>query len=147
MTKAVICTHCMDILAPYRDWQTNRGWRWCQCGHAASRWRDGARGLLEVTALHGPQYVRVLGLMNSFLEAAVAGRPWGEPESVHEEWRLLHDQACEDVPEHYLFNESKRQCWAVVIRPNETGDVTFVDYADAANDTTPGSSTDRSASS
>lgn len=125
MTKAAICVGCSDIVSPYPE--PASGWRWCCCRHVAVRWRDPHRGLLDVTALHGPTTVRVLGLNNAFLAAAVQGRPWGEPEAVHEEWRLLHDQTCEDVEPHYLFSERKRQCWAVVIRPGETGDVRYVE--------------------
>lgn len=131
MTKAVICVQCADIFAPYRD--PARGWRWCDCGTVAGRWSGMVlAGQLEITSRKGADMVRVLGLANPFLLAAVQGRPYGDPDAVHEEWRLLHDRACEDVPPNYLFHESKRHCWAVVIRPGETGDVRFVDYEEAA---------------
>lgn len=137
MTKAVICVACSDILAPYYNWETNRDWRWCQCGQVAGRWLDGAKGILEVTTLNGPRHARVLGLNNAFLVAAVQGQPYGEPEAIHEEWRLLHDTTCEEVAPRYLFSERKRQCWAVIIRPGETGDVRYVDYAEAIAQATP----------
>lgn len=127
MTKVAICTHCWDIVSPLRDWQTDRSWRWCQCEHMAVRWRDGRAGLVEVTATHGPQHVRVIGLNNSFLEAAInIGPSMGA-----EEWRILHDSSTELVEPHYLFHKDRRACWALVVRPNESGDITFVDYADA----------------
>lgn len=146
MTKAIICVQCSDIAAPYPD--PARGWRWCACNKAAARWRDPAYGLLDVTAIHGEHAVRVLGLNNNFLTDAVNGHAWGDPDGIHEEWRLLHDKHAEEVPSNYLFHEDKRACWAVVIRPGETGDVRFVDYEYAIiTDTTPGSSADRAASS
>lgn len=125
MTKAALCVACSDIVSPLRDWQGDRSWRWCQCGHAGVRWRDGDRGLLEVTSLYGPASVRVLGLSNSFLIMAVA-----DPPSDAEAWRDLHATCAAEVDPHYLFHASRRACWALVIRPGETGDVTFVPYAD-----------------
>lgn len=123
MTKAAYCTHCSDIFSPCRDWTANRAWRWCQCDHAAVRWLDGARGQLEVTAVHGPEYVRVLGLNNAFLEAAAG--PLGATLTA-EEWRVLHARCAEVVQPYYLFHESNRACWALVVAVGESGDVTFV---------------------
>jgi hypothetical protein len=132
MTKAVICVHCSDIVSPRRDWQADRSWRWCECDHAGVRWRDGARGLLEVTAVHGPDYVRVLGINNLFLQAAVSANPYStDGGRTFEQWRALHDLACDRVETNYLFHRGKRNCWALVVRVGESGDVTFIDYADA----------------
>jgi hypothetical protein len=125
VTKAALCTHCFDIIAPFRDWQTNREWRWCQCDHMGVRWREGARGLIEVTAMHGEQHVRVIGLNNSFLEAAV------QMTLTNDEWRMLHDASVDAVEPHYLFHKDRRACWALVVRAGESGDVTFVDWAEA----------------
>lgn len=149
MTKAAICVRCSDILAPYAE--PERGWRWCACGATATRWRDPAAGQLDVTSTLDAGMVRVLGLANPFLTAAVQGRPYGDRDAIDEEWRLLHDQVCEDIPANYLFSERRRQCWAVVLRPGETGDVRYVPYADVAVLRTPaavsapGSSVDRAA--
>lgn len=131
MTKAALCVHCADIFSPYRAWQTNRAWRWCQCGHTGVRWRDGERGLIEVSSLHGEDGVRVIGINNSFLEAAVAlMRPGG---LMAEEWRELHDASTEAVEPYYLFHREKRNCWALIVRVGESGDVAFVDYATATS--------------
>ncbi len=159
MTKAAICVRCSDILAPYAE--TTRGWRWCACGTTATRWRDPAAGRLDITSTLGVEYVRVLGLANPFLTAAVQGRPYGDREAIDEEWRLLHDRVCEDIPGNYLFSEGRRHCWAIVLRPGETGDVRYIEHNDvdffrpppaiAARSktiqSTPGSSTDRAAPS
>lgn len=129
MTKAMVCTECSDIVAPSRHWQTSRAWRWCECGGAGVRWRDGSAGVLEVTSAAGRQGVRVLGLANSFLNAAVA-----EPPADAQGWRALHAQACGNIPPYYLFHADRRSCWALVVRPGESGDVIFIDYAEAKAD-------------
>lgn len=132
MTKAALCVHCADIVAPHRDWRADRSWRWCECEHMGVRWRDGARGLLEVTALHGPEFVRVIGINNSYLQAAVSPNPHtGDAGRTAEQWRALHELACERVEPHYLFHRDQRNCWALVVRVGESGDVTFVDYGTA----------------
>lgn len=125
MTKAVMCLLCADIVSPYRQWRTNRAWRWCEGGHNATRWRDGDAGHLEVAALHGPVYIRILGFNNSFLQAAVFDRPTEHLTPGH--WRDLHDWSVEQVQPHYLFHALQRRCWALIVRPEETSDVTLVD--------------------
>jgi hypothetical protein len=120
--KALICLSCEDIIAPYRTWDTDRRWRFCQCGQAAARWRDGERGLLEVTAAGGADQVRVLGLNNLFLASAVAAQA-GRP---GEQWRVLHAMACTEIQPRYLFHTDARRCWVVVLRPAETSDVLYV---------------------
>lgn len=127
MTKAAICAHCWDIVSPRRAWRTDRSWRWCECDHTAVRWRDGNRGLLEVTSTHGPTGVRVLGLNNAFLEAAIATGVTMDAE----EWRLLHSASTELVEPYYLFHKDRRACWALVCAVGQSSDVTFVDYFEA----------------
>lgn len=126
MTKAAICVHCSDILAPLRNWETDRSWRWCQCDHSGVRWADGARGLIEVTSMHGPDHVRVLGINNDFLGLAVGARL-----ADAAAWRALHKLTCTEVGSNYLFHEANRNCWALIVRPGESGDVTFVDWVAA----------------
>lgn len=122
VTKAALCVHCADIVGPYRNWQTNRDWRWCQCLHTGTRWADGTRGLIEVTSVHGPDHVRVVGINNGFLQAAVSGGSGlTEPQ-----WRELHDLSCARVAPGYLFHEGRRRCWALLVAVGESGDVTYV---------------------
>lgn len=85
MTKAVMCTTCGQIVGPrprQEQWET---WTWCAdpCAHTAVRWRDGYKGLLEVTSLHGPEGVAVIGLHNEFLGALAVTRI---------EWRYLDEE-------------------------------------------------------
>jgi len=126
VTKVALCANCWDIVSPRRAWKTDRSWRWCECDHTAVRWRDGNRGLLEVTSSHGPTGVRILGLNNSFLEPAVnVGHALKD-----EEWRVLHQDACRLLEPYYLFHTDKRACWALVVAVGGSGDVTFVPYAE-----------------
>ncbi len=145
--KVALCVHCTDFITPLNTWRTDRSWRWCQCRHTGVRWRDGARGLLEVTSLHGHDGVRVIGLNNMFLTLAVAEPPKydGLP---FEKWRELHTECSRQVEPGYLFHEDKRGCWALVVRVGESSDVTFIDYGQALAETTsPAGSTDRAAAS
>lgn len=144
MTKAAVCTSCMDIVAPRRDWRKDRSWRWCECEHTGVRWRHGERGLLEVTSRDGIEGVRVLGLNNLFLvPAAGNGVNWQDAQ-----WRTVHEVTCEDAGEHYLFGAGRRNCWALVIAVGQTGDVTFISYRpDMRGTSVPASSTDRATAS
>lgn len=137
--KAAFCCNCGDIIAPFRNWRTIRDWRWCQCGHTGLRWTNGDRGLLEVTSFDGRTGLRVIGLNNSFLAGAAVNPP-----QDGDQWRDLHAESVAAVSEHYLFHQSRRACWAVLIRPGETGDVTFTEYEETL---CPASSTDRAAQS
>jgi len=136
VTKAALCITCSDIVSPYRDdgglvvGAEPGSWRWCQCTETGVRWRDGARGLVEVTSLHGPAQVRVIGINNMFLGLAVTSPPDGSSRTG-EQWRALHQFACERVEPNYLFHADNRACWALVVRVGESGDVFFMPYAEA----------------
>ncbi len=135
MTKAVICSACADIVSPYRDWETDRSWRWCECDHVGARWRDGALGILEVASLHGADGVRVLGINNDYLRLAWTPNPYSDDGSrTFEQWRALHDFTCERVEPHYLFHKDRRACWALLVSPGESGDVFLMDYLTARKD-------------
>lgn len=126
MTKLALCMECLDMVSPFRNWKSNRDWRWCQCGSTATRWRDGGQGLIEVTARDGRSAVRVVGLNNAFLTNALLDPP---PDPAG--WRQLHDTQCRVVPATYLFHEARRACWALVVRPGESGDVFYVEFPPA----------------
>jgi hypothetical protein len=124
MTKAAMCTTCGQIVGPRpkaADWSV---WTWCAppCSHTAVRWRDGAKGLLEVTSLHGPEGVVVIGLHNGF----IAGL---SRVTSAADWRELHDDVTHAPG--YLFDSSKRDCWAVLVRPGQSADVFFMPYGAA----------------
>jgi len=119
-----MCLTCGQIIGPRSRWETDRAWTWCAdpCAHSAVRWRDGDKGLLEVTAFHGEGDVAILGLHNGMV-----GMLSIKPE--HEGWRNAHDKVTEAPG--YLFDKSKRACWAVLVRPGESNDVFFMPYMDA----------------
>lgn len=76
----------------------------------------------------------MIGFSNMFLQAAVAGWRMGE------EWRDLHTQCAQQVEPGYLFHANRRDCWAVIVRVGESGDVTFVP---GVRNTTPATQADR----
>lgn len=125
--KAAMCLHCGQVIGPRPRWQEDREWTWCAdpCAHTAVRWRDGGKGLLEVTSFHGPDSVAVLGLHNAMV-GVLSARP------SHGGWRNAHARVT-DAP-GYLFDKSKRDCWAVLVRPGESNDVFFMPYTDAWRD-------------
>lgn len=123
--KAALCVTCSDIVTPFRDWQANREWRWCQCDHVGVRWRDGAKGLLELASLHGAEYVRALGFNNAFLIDGVKGY------GMAEDWRKLHEGTCRVIDPHYLFHSDRRNCWAVITAIGESGDVFLIPFPEA----------------
>lgn len=131
--KAMLCTNCSDILAPYRD---DGRWRWCQCQLAAVRWRDGTAGLLDVAAFRGPSQVRILGLSNMFLEYGInGGHRLG---LMAQDWRELHETCARKVGPHYLFHHTNRDCWALIVRVGESADIRFIDYETAITDNPTG---------
>lgn len=121
--KALLCLACVDVVAPHRDWRTNRDWRWCQCGQSGVRWRNGDTGIVEVTSTTDREYIRVVGFNNLMLVAGAADRP----RITDQQWRDLHDETCRNVPANYLFHPTHRNCWTVIMRPGETSDTIYVD--------------------
>ena len=117
MTKALYCIACGTI----RTFRRNGGLTACECGAIKGWWVDGARGIaqLYVNHLDDRQYGRVIGLHNGFLRGAAAGTA-GQTDDGN---RVLHDLAT-DAP-NYLFDKSRRSCWAVVIAPGESNDTSW----------------------
>lgn len=124
MTKAAMCLTCGQIIGPRPRWQEDRAWMWCAdpCAHTAVRWRDGGKGHLEVTALHGEGDVAVIGLHNGFVACLADGLD-------HAGWRRAHERVTQAPG--YLFDSSRRDCWAVLIRPGQSNDVFFMPYSEA----------------
>lgn len=118
--KALICVTCSDVLAPY-NFRNGNKWRVCQCGCSAVRWRDTLAGHLEVSNVESPRSVRVMGMHNGFLMDAVHAHI-----GDHEAHKRAHNDAI-NAP-GYLFDRTRRECWACIFRPGETNDVFFVDW-------------------
>lgn len=119
--KLLFCGYCTDI----RSLDPSGAWTTCRCGNTEARWLDPNAGTVKVRARHR-EHARIIGVNNSFLikgykgftheEMVAAGGQW-------EAWRKLHDQAT-DAP-GYIFDKSKRACWACIVQVNETNDITW----------------------
>lgn len=114
--KALVCNRCGDIRAlnPTGEWVD------CNCATVRARWVDPAAGTAEFQeAEMGAAYV--LGLNNQYLVPALSG--------VADFWensRKLHDLAT-NAP-HHVFDKSRASCWAVIMRPGRSNDVTLSKY-------------------
>lgn len=60
------------------------------------------------------------------LKEGVSPEPYGA-----EQWRAVHDLTCK-AADGYLFSTGQRDCWALIVRPGESGDVFVIDYAEAS---------------
>ena len=116
--KALFHTNCGSIRSP----KTDKSWTFCDCGQAAMRWTDPARGLAEVWSAD-PGSARVIGMNNAML---TADPPNGSRKEQGQAWRRMHELSIRTVDTHYLFHADDRACWAVIIRPGDTGDVSRV---------------------
>lgn len=130
--KALLCLLCSDIRAPNPD----KSPVICRCGNCGTRWEDPQRGRLKVWA-RNKSLVRVIGMHNDFLMAATdegeAGRGWGPSSSgkvrkIDDYWKSVHEEVT-DAP-GYLFDKSKRACWACIVRVGETSDISWEDAPD-----------------
>jgi len=111
--KALICAKCMDIRALPQGTE----WITCRCENAKARWSDPNAGRMVVNA-KDKQYVRVLGINNTFLLEALAS-----PNLNNDSWRHLHDVATN--AKGYVFDKEFRNCWACVFKVGETSDVSW----------------------
>lgn len=109
---------CGSVRSPRADGV----WTFCDCGQAAMRWTDPAKGLAEVWAAD-PGSARVIGMNNAML---MTDPPNGSRAEQGQAWRDMHELSTRAVSPHYLFHADARACWAVIIRPGDTGDVTRV---------------------
>jgi hypothetical protein len=117
--KALFCGRCSSI----HSGPVDGTWRFCDCGQAAVRWADSTAGQLQVWS-SDLEKIRVIGLNNSMIYAAF-GTVRGITGTADEQWRLTHDQSCADA-RGYLFHTSRRDCWAVIVAPHESGDVAWL---------------------
>jgi hypothetical protein len=111
--KALFHQSCGSIRSPKAD----GSWTLCDCGQSAIRWTDPGAGTARVWA-RDPVSAAVIGFNNTMLIS--------EPLDIDDErWRHRHTLSCTLVPENYLFSVARRDCWAVIFRPGDTGDVTW----------------------
>jgi hypothetical protein len=111
--KALICGLCGDIQALQIEWRS------CKCGNVEAHWTNGQLGLAEFRCWdYGTAFL--LGLNNTVLAPALRGQLL-----MNEDWREAHEQAT-DAP-GYIFDKSKKACWAVIVRMGTTADVKRAD--------------------
>ena len=121
--KALACGACGDIQALQTEW------RICKCGITSGHWVDPYRGTAEFRkSPEALQYSYILGLNNHLLSPALRGEL-----GMFEDYRKAHDRATK-APNH-VFDESRANCWAVVIKVGRTSDVSWAedDGVDAIN--------------
>lgn len=110
--KALVCAACHDIKALNPD----GSWAGCRCGHVRARWIDPRLGTAEFTGHYPSAFL--LGLNNQMFGPALRGET-----SLFSEAAALHDVAT-DAPNH-IFDKSRAACWAVIVKPGRTNDVTW----------------------
>lgn len=125
--KALYCMRCGTIASPHPD----GAWRVCDCRCTAIRWTDAAVGHSEVwTCIDPAQYVRVIGLNNLVLTMSGDAVKRLAKGDTDEGWRQIHETSTELVGDNYLFHRNRRNCWAVIFTPGETGDVKLLHTPD-----------------
>lgn len=113
--KAFLCGYCADIQALQSEWRT------CKCGVTSAHWVDPFRGTAEFRQPAPPadgSHCFLLGLNNHLLAPALRGEL-----AMFEDFRAAHERAT-DAPNH-VFDKSRANCWAVIVRVGQTSDVTW----------------------
>lgn len=84
----------------------------------SARWIDPQKGTVKVRA-NDRSLARIVGLNNRFLLAA-----FDHPHPVtNEDWREAHKEATKAPG--YIFDETKRGCWACIVEVGQTNDITW----------------------
>ncbi len=116
--KALLCGNCGDIQALQTEW------RHCKCRAISAHWVDPQRGTAEFSADEtDKRYGFLLGLNNHLLVPAMRGEL-----AMFQDFRAAHELAT-DAPNH-IFDKSRANCWAVVVRVGQTADVNWKKESD-----------------
>lgn len=114
--KGLACATCMDLRAlPQGDLLPVS----CRCGSVTAWWIDGSRGIARFHA-RDRSTAFGMGLNNTYLVGALTQPETSRP---NDEWRKLHDDACECPG--YLFDKTNRGCWALIFRPGQSNDTAW----------------------
>lgn len=117
--KVLLCGECFDI----RAFPDNGAWVECRCGNMAARWVDPMAGTVKVRAKDRSK-ARIIGLNNRMLHAAFGiAEAYSEPPRLDHRWKQLH-QECTHAP-GYIFDESRRGCWACIVEVGHTNDISW----------------------
>lgn len=114
--KVLFCKKCGDIRA-----FSNIEFTYCKCNNVGAKWDNPVTGTVLVRAKER-EYVRIIGLNNSFL---MADKPDTLVTGRDEWWRDRHNLAT--VAPGYLFDRHFRNCWACIIKVGESNDVKWDD--------------------
>jgi hypothetical protein len=118
--KGLLCSACVDFRALAPEGSVS-----CRCGNVTAWWVDPVRGVAKFRAINR-QMAFGIGFHNSFLiEATTVLRGLAMPE----DWRQLHEKAT-DAP-GYMFDKSRRDCWALIFKPGSTSDTSWDDDGQA----------------
>ncbi len=126
MMKALLCSQCFDI----RALDPKCGTVSCRCQCVTARWLDPLQGTVRVYA-QDRSHAFILGLHNGFLHKAVEGFSHAEQVIAGGQWEAWH-KLHEDMTHApgYLFDQSRRGCWAVLIRLGESTDTAWEECVD-----------------
>jgi len=106
--KLVLCLECSDIFSPGINCVKR-----CNCGYTVARWKDPAKGTLEVANRWGGEdYLRVLGLNNHWTREAlnVGDVPRLECDERHKQI----NEGTSALADGYLFKT--RNCPIIMVR-------------------------------
>jgi hypothetical protein len=112
--KVLFCIRCQDIRAFSTEYTP------CKCGNMEARWIDPNTGTVMIRA-RNRDHAKLIGLNNRMLHAMVYLALDGGFDFSSERWRELHDDAT--AAPGYLFDKSRRNCWAVIIGIGSSNDV------------------------
>lgn len=111
--KALVCLSCVDIRA-----LTEAGPVTCRCGQATAEWIDPLQGTMR--AWGERDLTRVMGMHNGFLRGAATMADFD-----NHGWRELHKAVCTEGSKGYLFADTVRNCWVVLITPGQSRDTAW----------------------
>lgn len=124
--KALVCRACLDVraLPPQRRVAVT-----CRCGLCCAWWEDPHAGIARFAEATPRSTAYFIGFHNRFMVTALT-------ESLDDEgFRALHAETTHCPGYH--FDRSKKDCWAILLRPGLSSDTEIVSVAPADLDGRP----------
>lgn len=125
MTKLLYCAACGTMRSLERDGSVTS----CQCGKMNAWWLDPEKtGTVRAYTANrvDRQFGRIIGMNNTFIYRAMQALTDIEHRGAH---RLA------TTAPGYLFDASRRDCWACIIAPGESADTRWVSDLEWADKT------------